>query len=914
MTYVVQFGDPEATDAQRSGGKGSNLGKLTRAGFPVPPGFIVSTAAYRDFVRDSGHEDAVVGILSRIDYANAEDVEAKAHSIRALLSVAAIPAPVRIAVQAAYRQVADGQHVAVRSSGTAEDLAEASFAGQHDTYLDIRGEDSLFDALRRCWASMWSARAIAYRQQRGIAQTSIGIAVVIQKMVSSEVSGVMFTANPVTGAVNEIVVNSSWGLGEGVVSGILTPDQFVLDQNTLSIKSVTIGSKAIKVVRNPETGVGTVEQSVAAAQLMQPTLSKGELHRLATLGRGIQAYYEGYPQDIEWALADGEFHILQARDVTGVEFSWDEDLDRYEACPPEVPDTVWTRMWSDMVWPGAVTPLFYSMRAEMLQRMHTSALRMWGFNDVARLRMVKYDKGRVYYNSAVDYGNQSKFIPPVLRKMGLLAHMPDAWHEQIKTEPWSWTAPIIVLLRVCLLDPAHRPLKVYDHLYEVMRTRVGEAEGPGTEQLRAMPDAELQPCLLSRIMLQKEFVEDQWTLFILYFPVALTLFKLMIQRWYDETDQWIINDLFVGIPEPTATLKENLELWNLAEKIRRSEVLSSLFAQHQGRAFFERAASVPEGKAFCESYSRFVEEFGHRGHSDRDIYGDRRRENPGIDYANFRVLLTGESHDPKATLQALIARREAATKTVITSIRRKRPFAGLKVLAFNRLHRWLLKFWEMRDNERQYVDRITLSKKRVVCEVGRRLNERGILSDDDFYFLSKEELFGVLRSGRCDRLTKEKIVARRRNFQRVAGGAKGPKYIQNRRYVDLDGEVTSTNATDTAFRGIGTSRGTVTGIARVVSSQKEIGRVRKGDILITSATDPGWTPVFLVISGLVLETGGTLSHGACISREYGIPAVQFPDAMSVIKEGSLISLDGEAGEVRILAPPPSEETMALAGV
>jgi pyruvate,water dikinase len=909
-SYTSNFGDADATRLDLTGGKGANLAKLTQAGFTVPPGFIVGTHAYRDFVAHNGLDEALRAALLRIHYADAEDVDAKTEAIRASIVAGEIPAAIRAEIVAGYRALGADAFVAVRSSGTAEDLAETSFAGQHDTYLDVLGEEKLLERVRRCWASMWTARATAYRQQHGIDQGKIGIAVVVQVMISSEVSGVLFTANPMTGAVDEMVVNAAWGLGEGIVSGILTPDQFVLARDTLAVKSTELGSKQIRVVRDRTAGSGVVHETVAPADCARATLTPAELRVLGKLGRAVQTYYGEFPQDIEWAYADGRFYLLQSRDVTGIEFSWDEDLEDWDGALAEEPDTVWTRVWADAVWPGAVTPLFYSIRCEMLTRMHVAAETLWGFDDVAKMRMFKYHKGRVYYNSKIDYGNIAKTLPPDFRKPEILAHMPKDWHQKIIGEPWSWAAPLKLLARLNLLDPSHSPYATFRSIYDTIKNRVPEGDGLPVEEIRALSDKELKRYVQSRIMYQKEWVEDLWSPFFLYLPMAMSLFGWMLENWYDGDNKWISSDLITGLSKPTITLLENHELWKLSELIRQSPVLRGLFEQHEGSAFFDAIQGLPEAKEFLDGYAAFLVEFGHRGHSDRDIYGDRRIENPAIDYANLRALLTADSASPEESAKALIARRLAATEEVVASIRRQPPLAALKVEAFHTVHGWLLQFFAMRDDERHYTDRVTFSKKRAICEVGRRLNERGLLSGDDFYFLSKVELFELLDRGRTDRVALAKVTGRRRNFLRADKEFKAPIYIQGGKYVDLDGEKAS-GASDGALRGIGTSRGEVTGIARIIATQKEIGQVRKGDILITSATDPGWTPVFLVISGLVLETGGMLAHGSCISREYGIPAVQIPDAMKHIKDGSTISVNGDTGEVRILAEPG--ETFVPAG-
>jgi phosphohistidine swiveling domain-containing protein len=900
MTHTLTFDRPESLDQALVGGKGVNLARLSQAGFRVPSGFIVTTDAYSDAVNAAALGDRMTELLAGMDYSDLTGLEAGAAEIRRLIETAPIPETVATSLRTAYAAFGDGAFVAVRSSGTAEDLAETSFAGQHDTYLDIRGADAVLDAMRRCWASMWSTRATAYRHQHGIPHGDVRLAVVVQLMVSSEVSGAMFTGNPLTAASDEIVINSSYGLGEGIVSGILTPDEFVVAHRGLSVKRSEIGTKQVQIVRDPDAGHGVIEQPVAPADRDRPSLDDTQIRALADLGRRVQRFYEGIPQDIEWALADGELFLLQARDVTGAEFSWDEELEVGLNVTPAAPDdTVWTRAWSDSVWPGAVTPLFYSIRIQMIVGMHHASQQLWGTPDIADLRPLRYHKGRTYYNTGIDAGNIARFWPPDLRAPELMVMVPPVDHQALADAPWSWTEIPKVLARIQMLDPDLGPHSCWKPLYAEL-DRADAALSLGPDEVAMLDDEELKAHLDSRIQAQKEWVEDIWTPFFLVMPIALSSLMKMLSNWYRGDNAMIFSDLITGLPRHTITLTENVALWKLSEVIRQSPDLRELFEANEGAAFFDALGQSEEGRAFAALYADFVADFGHRGHAERDMRYLRRIENPAIDYANFRSMLTADSVAPDATLKTLIARREAAQADMEDSIR-KQPLGGLKVHAFRTVHDWLLKFFMFRDDERHHTDRITMSKKWPTLEIARRLQERGVIEGDEFWFLSIHELYRLLDGGPRTRLTDARIAGRRRNYERVdTGGVVSPMYLQGDQYPELDTPAAEVVAVDGVYTGVGTSRGEATGTARVILTQADIGRVRKGDILITHATDPGWTPVFMALSGLVLETGGLLCHGSCISREYGIPAAQLPGAMSLIKDGSTITVNGDTGTITIV--------------
>jgi pyruvate,water dikinase len=900
---VLTFDRDEAVEIESAGGKGSSLARLARAGFPVPPGFVVTTEAYSAFVAANDLQRRIDAALSGLDYADPEQVERRAAGIRDAITAAPVPLDLAEQISKAYAEMGAELHVAVRSSGTAEDLAEASFAGQHDSYLDIRGSAAVLDAVRRCWGSLWTARATAYRAQKGFDHGSVRLAVVVQRMVEADVSGVMFTANPMTTAVDEIVVNAAWGLGEGIVSGVLTPDRFTLQREDLRVKDTVLGSKAVRVVRAPDQGV--LHEDVPAADQARPSLTEPQLRRLGELGRRVAEYYGDFPQDIEWAMAGDQLYLLQSRDVTGVEFSWDEDLEDYIDLDRLPDDAILSRAFSDSVWTGRITPLFYSLRGEVFTKQHVVSENMWGVPEAARQRLWKYHKGEAYFNSRIEYLNHVTLLPKFLRNPALMQWTPASWHVEAGDEPESLLGWVKALARVRLLDPKNGHINWYTDGYRQLAECKRQALGLEPGDIRLLSDRELVRYVEQTVHRQKEWVEDLWTGFFLHVPNMTAAFMWMLTNWYTGTNAMVFSDLITGLPKPTITLEENIEMWGLADRIRKSPELTRLFAEHRDAAFFAACEGSDDGCAFLAAYREFLVEFGHRGHADRDIWYSRRSEDPGIDYRTFSVYLSSDGEPPGAAEHKLIAQREAATEEVLESIRR-RPFGPVKAELFKTVHAYLLRFFVYRDDERHHTDRHTFAKKRSCAEVGRRLVERGALErDDDFYYLSKNELLDLFRSGLSTRLVRAKVEARRRNCERYRNGWTPPMYIRGNGTVahDVDSAAVPGDSEDGVLRGVGTSRGTVVGTARIVPTQADLGRVRKGDILVTFSTDPGWTTVFLVLSGLVLETGGMLAHGSCISREYGIPAVQVNDAMSLIEDGSTIEVNGDTGEVRVLAGP-----------
>lgn len=913
MSYVVMLDDAVATKLEVAGGKGANLARLVRAGFTLPSGFVATTEAYRAHIDENKLESVIAGFMKKIQFSKPEKLEAATAEIRAAITGSPIPRAVSDQVLRSYRELGKRRFVAVRSSGTAEDLADASFAGQHDTYLDVIGDDEVLTALRRCWASLFTARATAYRHERGYDHSQHSLAVVILDMIESVSSGVLFTANPVTRAVDEYVINSTWGLGEGIVSGRVTPDSFVLDRGTLQVKKQALGAKELRVIRNARTRQGTIEDPVPPADRARYSLTDEQASELGLLGRRVAEYFGDWPQDIEWAWADGRFYLLQSRDITGVEFCWDEDIDEHGDLPREADDAILSRARADAVWSGRITPLFYSLRSEArtlaVPRIFAiwagtaDAQRKWGGGgrEIGQVRWYKYYRGAVYFSSEFQFRTHLESIPPAARRPALCDWVPPSWLVDFNTRPGSWFNILKILIRIGLHDPDQLPHRVFKSLQK--RVENGEwALGLKPSEIRLLSDTELKRYVQKTIRAKGEWDFVIANTFNLYAPYLSSVLEWMLETWYSGPHKNAATRLITGLPAQTYTIKQNAGLWDLTQRIRNSKLLLKLFKQFNGTVFFGELPKHAEGRAFLDQYQIFLRDFGHRGQADRDGWYPRRSEDPAVDYRSFALLMQVDNHLQEDMEAKLIAERTALTEDVVASIR-KQPLGLFKAEALKYVQDLLLRYYVWRDDSRHQTDRHTYAKKNAVLEVGRRLLERGLLTEpDEFYYLSKNELFQLLDGNvRSLRLMKAKAVARRRNCDRIRKEWFPPMYLRGDGTVFKDPSETSGGEAEIGrFSGIPMSGGTIVATARIVPSIEDLGKVQKGDILIARSTDPGWTPVFMVLSGVVLETGGALSHGSCLAREYAVPAVQLTDAMSLIKDGTKISVDGDTGEIRVL--------------
>ncbi len=423
---IVWIEDLRAGDTALAGGKGANLGELVSIGIPVPPGFVVTTNAYRRFVKETGLEEEIRKLLSGLNVDDTAALDEVSRKIRQLFMEKPMPKDIEEAIRNAYRELGrrvgiDEPFVAVRSSASAEDLPEASFAGQQDTYLNVRGEDNVVDRVRACWASLFTARAIAYREEKGIDHLSVAMAVVVQKMVNSRSSGVMFTLHPVTGNRDVVVIESSWGLGEAIVGGKVTPDEFVIDKKTLKIIEKKINRKEIMIVYDPEKGTN-VEVKVPEDMATKPSISDEEAVRLAKYGIAIENHYK-HPMDIEWAIdkdiePPNNMFIVQAR----YETVWSrkaESKAEESAGAAETPETARILVRGLPASPGVATGV-----ARVLFDPHSPEAKNFKEGDVLVTKMTDPDWVPIMKKAAAivtDEGGMTSHAAIVSRELGIPA-------------------------------------------------------------------------------------------------------------------------------------------------------------------------------------------------------------------------------------------------------------------------------------------------------------------------------------------------------------------------------------------------------------------------------------------------------------------------------------------------------------
>ncbi|MFD1933928.1 PEP/pyruvate-binding domain-containing protein [Nonomuraea mangrovi] len=860
------------------GGKAANLGELTTAGLPVPPGCCLTTEAYHRVAEGTALKD-VIAELATTEAADTATLAELAGRARALLLEAPVPDEVGEAVDEAYARLGDRVPVAVRSSATAEDLPYASFAGQQDTYLNIVGPEAVREAVRRCWASLWTDRAVAYRASNGIDHAAVRLAVVLQRMVDAEVAGVMFTANPVTGRRHEAVIDAAPGLGEAVVSGAVNPDRFVVDMASGRITERRIGDKRVSIRSLP--GGGTERADLDGTQ--EACLTDRQVRELSELGRKVEDHY-GAPQDTEWAIdAAGGLWLTQARPITTL----------YPL--PETTRDGLRVYFSVNVAQGVMRP-FTPMGLAGFKVISGGAATMAGhppadpqdgaaiataggqrmFLDITAA--VRSRAGRAILPRALAFGEARAGV--VFRQV---AEDPRLSVTTTSVRPLIRTAMRIAgrvgaPKRVALA--LARPQAALDYT-----RRLGETL---EARLRIAPDATAE----QRLDHAERCLRGTFPMIFSIMPVVLVGyagFGLAGRLSGAKGDQ--LQAVLRSLPH-NPTTEMDIELWRLATDIGADPEAAEPF---RTQPVGELAVRYNGGELKAQrAIERFLARYGHRGVAEIDLGMPRWSDEPahilGV-LANY-LRLDGDDVAPDAMFARGAQEAELAVRQIVSMAAAKGRWRG-RLAAFG-LRRTRL-FGGLRELPKYYMVEVLAAVRRSMRVVGEELVAKGVLDTaDDVYFLDFREVRAALGGGHLGEL----VAGRRASYEQEVRRRHVPRMLLSDG-TEPEALAVREAAEDGALTGTPASAGTVTGPARVVLDPVGA-HLEPGEILVAPSTDPGWTPLFLTAGGLVMEMGGSMSHGAVVAREYGIPAVVgVADATHQIVTGQTITVDGSAGVISI---------------
>ena len=859
--FILQLSDVNAT-LENVGGKGASLAKLSKAGLPVPNGFHITTQAYRRFVSDNGLQPRILAALNGVEVMQPASLESVASQISELFAGAQIPAETAEAIRAAYAELRDA-YVAVRSSATAEDLPGMSFAGQQDTYLNIRGEATVLDAIKRCWASLWSARAIGYRIKNGIDQSSVALAVIVQELVPAEAAGVMFTANPMNGKRDEIVINAAWGLGEAIVSGAVTPDTARVDKSTGNLRERTVSVKQVMTVR---TETGTCERPVPDSKKNIPVLNDKQVTELARLGSQIEALYK-MPMDIEWAYDGGKFSILQARPITALPEPQYEPSMEWKLPDPKA---MYMRLSLIEQLPEPLTPLFSTMAAPIIE---TATRRLF---------------------ATMTGGAELK---PELK---LFETINDYGYMTANFGRWNTLRMAVgqlVRIRWVFSQSESRFRQAHDHYLSVIKS--WEAKSP--EDYEAVELLEGVRALLT------ETINMYTVLQIGPIATALgseTMFTQIYNRLIKKKGDPEASVFLMGFE--SMPIQAEKSLYDLTQWARsQDELAAHLTATPAAQLATEMEGADPPGGSdislWGEWRNRFREHLAKYGHFtyDLDFAKAVAADDPAPLLETCRMYLLDKAPNPHARVEALSAQREQATQTML-----KRRHGPLRSLFRSQLQS-AQKFAPLREDGISDLGLGYPLLRKMLREFGCRLAKAGALEQpEDIFWLNDkeaEEAACALDQSRSP-ASRKAIVQERQRIWKSEQRVSPPMVLPvGSKYMGMDIEKLTSGGSSTdehVIKGFGSSQGQVTAPARVLLGPQDFDQMRSGDVLVAPLTSPAWTPLFALASAIVTDVGGPLSHSSIVAREYGIPAVLGTGvATRRIHSGQTITVDGSAGTV-----------------
>jgi len=855
--YIYPLSDRRAS-LENVGGKGASLARLSGAGFPVPGGFHISTEAYRAFVAANGLYDFVMETVQNTTGADPALLEAASQSIRERFLQSEIPGEIVSAIRLAYRALDGSKPVAVRSSATAEDLPEASFAGQQETFLNIRGEEALFNAVKKCWASLWTARAVAYRNKNRVDHSAVALAVVVQELVFADAAGILFTANPINGHRDEILINAAWGLGEAVVSGAVTPDTIVVKKDSGKVMQRKIAAKLVMTTR---TDSGTLESPVPDELKLKPAIDTAQSLKLAQMGKKIEALY-GMPMDVEWALAGGKFAILQARPITSLPPEW---------IGPNL-KAVYARGSLAEHLPNPITPLF-------------GTLGLRAVNQVTRelAQKLKFDANELEYQ----YRAINGYV-----YMGFLTDPVAMWHMVRGSS--SALKSMFIGTRESWLAASEKRDEMTARWESAACTPAALAELSAADLLKGAEEVFTEVARLYTVL-------QSTTL-----PAATSSEMIFSQvyRMVQRKDGPNAAAFLHGFD--TVPMKAERALFDLAVLAKNHAELAGALVQlpvEEAAALLKNdqvPAGVPEGvwgewksgfKAYLDTYGSMVYEL--------DFANPTPAEMPELALDVVKMYLSDQGQNPYERQRAAVEKREQLTRSTLARL--IWPVKGW----FEKSLKWAQSAGPVREDCLVDLGKSHPLVRRLLGELGRRLAEGGAFGDrEDIYWLEENEVLSLIKqmeSGDPLPDLREIVAEREARWQKQLK-LTPPAMLPEKSGWQVIVPWHRTDQGGNLLKGLGASAGKVTAPACVILGPTDFYKMKPGAVLVAVTTTPAWTPLFAMASAVVTDIGGPLSHGSIVAREYGIPAVMAAGlATRRIRDGQIVTVDGSAGQVVLAA-------------
>ncbi|HFJ9328282.1 TPA: phosphoenolpyruvate synthase [Bacillus paranthracis] len=866
-SFVLDFQEIEKGQLSLVGGKGLNLGELSNIqGIQVPEGFCVTTVGYEKAIEQNEELQTLLQQLTKLKLEDRAQIGEMSKEIREVIMAVQIPSDVVEAVAHYLSRFGNEHAYAVRSSATAEDLPYASFAGQQDTYLNIIGKEAILQHVRKCWASLFTERAVMYRMQNGFEHNQVSICVVVQKMVFPEASGILFTADPVTSNRKVLSIDASFGLGEALVSGLVSADNYKVKEGKITETMIATKKLAIYAVKEG----GTETKQIDPAQQKVQTLSEQQILQLERIGRQIEAYF-GCPQDIEWCLARNTVYIVQSRPITTlypIPAENDGENHVYISVGHQ-------QMMTDAMKPLGLSFFLLTTNAPMRKaggrlfvdatpRLASPASRDYLINTLGKSDPLVRDA----LTTIIERDNFITLLPDDEKEKSVGKGVPP-----VSTQPEIENDPAIVTELIKNSEASLEELK---------------------QNMQLKSGVDVLNFILEDIQqLKKVLFNPQSIAVIMAGMNASTWINEKMKQWLGEKNA---ADTLSQSVQNNITSEMGLALMDVADVIRPYQEVITYLQHVEDDSFLDELVQFKGGEKARDAISTFLNKYGMRCSGEIDITKTRWSEKPTtiipMILNNIRDFEYGASKRKfEEGLQEALKKEEELIERL-----QHLPDSKQKVEETKQMIRNIRNFIGYREYPKYGMINRYFIYKQALLKEAEQLVQSGVIHEvDDIYYLTFEELHEVVRTKKLN----YELIHKQKNDYKLYEKLTPPRIMTSDGEI-ITGKYKRENLPADAIAGLPVSSGVVEGRARVILNMEEA-NLEEGDILVTAFTDPGWTPLFVSIKGLVTEVGGLMTHGAVIAREYGLPAVVgVENATKLIKDGQRIRVHGTEGYIEVL--------------
>ncbi len=868
-SFVLCFQDIDKTKLKVVGGKGVNLGELSRIeGIHVPDGFCISTEAFKRIIGETSSINELLEQLSLLKVEERRKIGELSGEIRSFIEGIAIPQDINQDIAQLLSRLDEKNAYAVRSSATAEDLPTASFAGQQDTYLNIISKEAIYQHISKCWASLFTERAVIYRLQNGFDHRKVHLSVVVQKMVFPQVAGILFTADPVTSNRKVLSIDASFGLGEAMVRGIVNADIYKVCNGKVIDKKISTKKLAIYALKDG----GTKEQEIEQHRQNRQALTDEQILQLERIGRKIEEHF-GYPQDIEWCLVDDTFYIVQSRPITTL-YPIPEANDRE--------NHVYVSVGHQQMMTDPIKPLGLSLfQLTAARPMYKAGGRL--FVDVTQ-QLASPVSREILLNVMGHDPLIKDALMTIIERGDFIEFLPDDKQEQSSGNRNNSVPPADFQTQI-----ENDPTIVSD-LIKSSQTSIEELK----YNIQTKSGSDLFDFILEDIQkLKKSLFDPQSFGVIMTAMNASSWLNQKMKEWLDEKN--VADTLSQSAPN-NITSEMGLELLDVADVIRPYSEVIDYLQYVKDDSFLDELVKFNGGKETQNAIYAYLNKYGMRCAGEIDITKTRWSEKPTTLVP--MILSNIKNFEPNASNRKFEQGRQSALKKEQELLDRLKqlPDGEQKSEETKRMIGHYRNFIGYREYPKYgIVNRYFVYKQALLKEAEQLVRANVIHEKEDIYYLTFEELREVVRTNKLD----YQIISKRKDEYKLYEKLTPPRVITSDGEI-IAGRYKRENLPAEAIIGLPVSSGVIEGRARVILNMEDAD-LKDGDILVTSFTDPSWTPLFVSIKGLVTEVGGLMTHGAVIAREYGLPAVVgVENATKLIDNGQRIRVNGTEGYIEIL--------------